>query len=100
MKGLMGCGAEESRRLSRVQPGYWVNGGGGCSGGGAWEKEQVEGSWRILGLELGTELGSSGTNYALAFLTALQPPYPLPAPSTHTLPRTMLSVLQGLPCFS
>lgn len=48
-------------------------------------------SWGLLGLGVGTELGSSEINHALASPTALQPPYPVPATSLPNLPRTMLS---------
>ena len=66
-EGLMEQGAEGGvQEALRVQPGYWAS-GGRFSAVGAWEEEQVEESWRMLGLAVGTELGASGISRALVF---------------------------------
>lgn len=80
---------EESRRLSGVPLGQCMN-EGVFSEAGAWWEEHVRVSWGISGLGVGTELGSSEINHALASPTALRLPYPVPT-NLPNLPRIMLS---------
>lgn len=95
-KGLTGCGAEGGVEESLKGLAWTLGEWGAVSEVGVWEEEQVEVSWKILGLGVGTELGFSGIHHALASLPPPrhQPPHP-PQSDPECTPAAAMLFLTG-----